>query len=110
MLNDDLVISNQSIHISTTTEPIVSLRAIMPSSSEKEANGDGITLNMDLPASADIAVGLSKSSTGKSPSLWEQALRLVLFVVWFDTTCIVIVATQLLGVPLAFYDKNIFYA
>lgn len=88
----------------------MSLQVIMPYSSEKEADGDGITLKTDLPASADIAVSLSKSSAGKSSSLWEQALRLVLFVVWFDTTCIVIVATQLLGVPLAFYDKNIFYA
>jgi hypothetical protein len=82
----------------------------MASSPEMEANGDGITSKTDLAASTNITVGLSKSSSGQSPSLWEQAVRLVLFVVWFNTTCLVIVATQLFGVPLAFYDKNIFYA
>jgi len=82
----------------------------MTSSSEREANGDGITSKMDLAASTDISVSVSKFSAGKSPSLWEQALRLALFVVWFNTTCIVIVVTQFLGVPLAFYDKNLFYA
>jgi lysocardiolipin and lysophospholipid acyltransferase len=75
-----------------------------------EAKGDGITSKMDLAASTDTATSLSKSYAGKSPSLWEQAVRVLLFVVWFNTSCIAIVATQLLGVPLALYDKNIFYA
>jgi hypothetical protein len=76
-------------------------------SSSKEANGAGIASKMD---SGDLTTSLSKSPSGNSPSLWEQALRLLLFVVWFNLTCICIVATQFLGVPLALYDKNMFYA
>jgi hypothetical protein len=61
-------------------------------------------------ASNEVAVSLSKSPAGKSPSLWEQALRLVLLVTWLLMTCIGIVTTQFIGVPLAFWDKNLFYA
>lgn len=80
----------------------------MTSSSEQHPNGDGITGKLDIDK--DITVSLSKSPAGKSPSLWEQAVRLVLFVVWFNVVCCAIVVTQFLGVPLALYDKNIFYA
>jgi hypothetical protein len=78
-------------------------------SSSEHPNGDGITAKLDV-TSAGIAVSARKSPAGKSPSLLEQALRLVLFVVWFTITSIAIVATQFLGWPLALYDKNIFYA
>jgi hypothetical protein len=78
-------------------------------SSSEHPNGDGITAKLDV-ASTGLAVSVSKSPAGKSPSLLEQALRLILFIVWFTVTCIAIVVTQLLGWPLALYDKNIFYA
>lgn len=62
------------------------------------------------PLPADVTASLQKSPPGLSPSLWHQAIRLGLFVVWFTTSCVTIVATQLIGSPLALYDKNIFYA
>jgi hypothetical protein len=60
--------------------------------------------------SKDVATSLSHSPAGKRPSLGEQAIRLCLFVVWFDLTCIAIVITQFLGVPLYFWKKDVFYA
>lgn len=78
----------------------------MISPDDKAKNDDGMTLKATLGPMDSFR----RSPGGKSPSLWEQAVRLALFIVWFDITCIAIVATQFLGVPLAFYDKNIFYA
>jgi len=76
-------------------------------SSSKEVNGASIVSKMD---SSNLATSLSKSPSGKSPSLWEQGLRLLLLVIWFNLNCICIVTTQFFGVPLALYDKNMFYA
>lgn len=39
-----------------------------------------------------------------------QLLRMLLFASWFNGCCMVIVATQLLGSPLYFYDKDWYYA
>ena len=58
----------------------------------------------------DITASLTKSSPRKSPSLLKQAVRLVLFVVWFNTACLAINATQFIGAPIALWDKNMFYA
>ena len=75
--------------------------------SPKEANGASIATKMD---STDLTASLGTSPSGKSPSLFKQVLRTLSFVVWFNLTCICIVTTQFLGVPLALWDKNLFYA
>ena len=72
--------------------------------------GTGIASTMNHVIPKDVTKSLTESPKGKSPSLWKQALRLILFVGWFMITCVVIVATQFIGVPLALYDKNLFYA
>ncbi|OCK77271.1 acyltransferase-domain-containing protein [Lepidopterella palustris CBS 459.81] len=41
---------------------------------------------------------------------YSQALRMVLFVVYFVGSCLCIFVTQLLGAPLYFYNKDFFYA
>jgi len=58
----------------------------------------------------DVRVSLKKSPPGQSPPLWQQGLRLLLFVVWFTLTSLSIVATQFIGSPLGLIDKKLFYA
>ncbi|KAF2205179.1 acyltransferase-domain-containing protein [Delitschia confertaspora ATCC 74209] len=41
---------------------------------------------------------------------WKQALRMVLFAVYFNGSCICIVLSQLIGAPLYFYDRDLYYA
>ena len=78
-------------------------------STSSEPNGDGIPSKLNL-AENGVAGSATKSPPGRSPSLWELAIRPLLFFVWFNITCVGIVATQFIGVPLALWDKNIFYA
>ncbi|KAF2273862.1 acyltransferase-domain-containing protein [Westerdykella ornata] len=42
--------------------------------------------------------------------MFNQALRLGLCILYFNTCCLAIVFTQLIGAPLYWYDKNLFYA
>jgi hypothetical protein len=82
-----------------------------PSATYPDGKADGpVASKVNQVIPEDVAKSLTKSPTGKSPSLWKQALRLVLFVLWFNIPCVVIVATQIIGLPLALYDKNLFYA
>jgi hypothetical protein len=82
-----------------------------PSAAHPDGKADGlIASKMNQVISEDVTKSLTESPKGKSPSLWKQALRFVLFVLWFNIPSIVIVATQLIGLPLALYDKNLFYA
>jgi len=76
----------------------------------KPEDGDGGFAGKINPLSQDVTTSLKTSPPGPSPSLWHQAIRLVLFVVWFTLSCVSIVATQFTGAPLAFYDKDLFYA
>jgi hypothetical protein len=73
-------------------------------------DGDAGLAEKIIPLPPDITASLKQSAPGPSPSLWHQAIRLVLFLIWFTMTCVTIVATQFIGAPLAFYDKNVFYA
>jgi 1-acyl-sn-glycerol-3-phosphate acyltransferase len=41
---------------------------------------------------------------------WDQALRMLLFGLYFNLSCICIIISQLIGAPLYFYDKNLYYA
>jgi len=75
---------------------------------EEKQNGTGTARPPGLVT--DIASGLSKSPPSKSPSLLKQAVRVILFVVWFNTACLAIVATQFIGAPIALCDKNMFNA
>jgi hypothetical protein len=75
-----------------------------------EANDTAAAIASKLNVPTDVVVSLSQSPAGKSPSLWEQAIRLLLFVLWFNLSCVAIVATQFIGAPLALWDKNVFYA
>jgi hypothetical protein len=79
----------------------------MAATTEKPQNGSAAP-RVALPA--DLSASLTASPPGKSPSLAKQALRIALFVIWFTTVCFAIVATQFIGVPLALWDKNLFYA
>jgi hypothetical protein len=79
---------------------------IMASAKEPPNGNESIVSKLDMP-STDI---LNKSPVGNSPSFWEQAVRVISFVVWFTAACLAIVSTQFIGVPLAFWDKNLFYA
>jgi len=79
-------------------------------SDAQEANDTATAIASKLNVPEDLAYSLSKSPRGKSPSLFEQAIRLLLFVTWFNLSCIAIVATQFIGAPLALWDKNVFYA
>lgn len=80
----------------------------MARTAEDGQNGIATT---PLPGlAADITASLAKSPPRKSPSLLKQAVRFVLFVVWFDTACLAINATQFIGAPIALWDKNVFYA
>jgi hypothetical protein len=79
-----------------------------PDTPGADSTAAAVASKLNVPR--DVAVSLSQSAAGKSPSLWEQAIRLLLFVVWFNFTCVAIVATQFIGAPLALWDKNIFYA
>jgi hypothetical protein len=82
-----------------------------PSPNRSDAQAETVAaVASKLNVPNDVAVSLSKSPRGQSPSLWEQAIRLLLFVIWFDLSCVAIVATQFIGSPLALWDKNLFYA
>ncbi|KAH7087383.1 acyltransferase-domain-containing protein [Paraphoma chrysanthemicola] len=41
---------------------------------------------------------------------WQQALRMFLFAVYFNGSCLAIAVTQFIGAPLWFYSKDLFYA
>ncbi|KAF2181631.1 acyltransferase-domain-containing protein [Zopfia rhizophila CBS 207.26] len=41
---------------------------------------------------------------------WDQALRMALFALYFNGSCISICITQLIGAPLYFYNKDLYYA
>lgn len=60
-------------------------------------------------AERDVTVSRVNPSQGRLHPLLYQAVRASLFFVWFNIACVAIVITQFLGVPLALYDKNLFY-
>ncbi|ODQ54559.1 acyltransferase-domain-containing protein [Saitoella complicata NRRL Y-17804] len=50
------------------------------------------------------------SDKDKHAPAWKQLLRLVTLITLFNLTCVCVFSTQLLGVPLYFYDKQWYYA
>jgi hypothetical protein len=59
----------------------------------------------------EAAIGtIQPLSQRPKTSVLEQSIRTVLFVTWFTLTCVTIVATQLVGVPLVLFDRKLFYA
>jgi hypothetical protein len=50
------------------------------------------------------------SVNGNSPSLLVQLIRVPLFFLWFGLASLTIITTEFLGVPIAFFSKDLFYA